>query len=203
MFDRSKFDRDLKKLDPYAQAGYYLAFHIRFSSPLLFFHTYDPVWVRHYTEKGYVLRDPVVAWAFAKSGTTRWSDQKIPDPFGIFEEARSYGLKYGLTVSHGPLVSRTVANLARSDREFTDKELDEVSTLIARLHDMCEPQTQLTQAQLEALRCIADGMRHAAAANKLGISESALKLRLSSAREKLMARTTAEAIQRAKDTNIL
>lgn len=203
MFDRTKFDRELKKLDPYAQAGYYLAFHIRFSSPLLFFHTYHPAWVQRYTEKGYVLRDPAVAWAFATSGATRWSDQKIPDPFGIFAEARNYGLRYGITISHGPLVSRTVANLARSDREFTDQEIEKLSTIIAELHRMCEPQTELTYAQLEALRCIADGMRHAAAANRLGISESALKLRLSSAREKLMARTTAEAIQRAKDTNLL
>ncbi len=203
MFDRTKFDRELRKLDRYAEAGYYLAFHIRFSSPLLFFHTYDPAWVRRYTERGYVLRDPAVAWAFATSGATRWSDQKIPDPFGIFAEARSYGLRYGITVSHGPLVSRTVANLARSDREFTEDEIGTLSRIIADLHKMSEPRTELTSAQLEALRCIADGMRHAAAANRLGISESALKLRLSTAREKLMARTTAEAIQRAKDTNIL
>jgi LuxR family transcriptional regulator len=61
----------------------------------------------------------------------------------------------------------------------------------------------LTKAQVEALRCIAQGDRHAAAAAKLGISESALKARLTAARHNLMARTTAEAIQRAKDYRLL
>ena len=72
-----------------------------------------------------------------------------------------------------------------------------------RLHEMTEPPEELTQAQIEALRCIAGGDRHAAAAEKLGISESALKARISSARVRLMARTTAEAIQRAKDYRLI
>ena len=61
----------------------------------------------------------------------------------------------------------------------------------------------LTEAQVDALRCIANGDRHTAAAERLGISESALKARISGARVKLGARTTAEAIQRAKDFRLL
>ena len=57
--------------------------------------------------------------------------------------------------------------------------------------------TDEEKAQIEALKCIAGGDRIAAAAAKLGISESALKARITSARIRLMARTTAEAIQRA------
>ena len=68
---------------------------------------------------------------------------------------------------------------------------------------MVEESSRLTKAQIAALKLLADGDRNAAAAAKLGISESALKLRLASARERLMARTTAEAIQRAKDYNLL
>ena len=64
-----------------------------------------------------------------------------------------------------------------------------------RLHDATEPPEELTKAQIEALKCIAGGDRIAAAAAKLGISESALKARITSARIRLMARTTAEAIQ--------
>jgi LuxR family transcriptional regulator len=65
------------------------------------------------------------------------------------------------------------------------------------------PPDSLTEAQIEALRLIAAGDRHAAAASKLGISESALKARLNSARLRLMARTTAEAIQRATDYRLI
>jgi LuxR family transcriptional regulator len=68
---------------------------------------------------------------------------------------------------------------------------------------LTKPPAQLTVAQVEALRCIADGDRHAAAAAKLGISESALKARLTSARLRLMARTTAEALQRAKEYGLM
>ena len=59
------------------------------------------------------------------------------------------------------------------------------------------------KAQIEALRLIADGDRHTAAAAKLGISESALKARLSSARVRLGARTTAEALKKAREFRLL
>lgn len=203
MFNRKDFDLQLKKLDVFAQAGYHLAIHIRFSSPLMHLQTYDAAWVKRYTENGYVLRDPVVAWAFASKGATRWSNTPIPDPFGIMKESQKFGLKYGVTVSIGPLSSRTVANVARSDREHTDDEILEIERIVQVMHEMVEPTAELTKAQLAALRLLANGDRQAAAAAKLGISESALKLRLSSARERLMARTTAEAVQRAKEYKLI
>nr|WP_245972102.1 autoinducer binding domain-containing protein [Rhodovulum robiginosum] len=190
-------------LDAMAPEGYFLALHLRFTSPLMSFTTYDQAWTDHYTDNGYVLRDPMTAWGFATTGSTRWSNKLIPDPFGIFKEAAEFGLRFGVTISCGPIRSRTIASVARADREFTDAEIAEIETLVKRLHDMTEPPQELTQAQIEALKCIADGDRHAAAAAKLGISESALKARLTSARQRLMARTTAEAIQRAKDYRLL
>ncbi len=167
------------------------------------FQTYDQAWLDHYTNNGFVLRDPMTAWGFSTTGSIRWSDEKLPDPFGLFKEAAAFGLNYGATVSYGPISSRTIASVARSDREFTDDEIARVAGIVHNLHDMTEPPSELTRAQLEALKCIAGGDRHAAAAAKLGISESALKARLNSARQRLMARTTAEAIQRAKDYRLL
>lgn len=203
MFEKSLFDRELRALDKLAPKGYNIGLHIRFTSPLMTFQTYDPEWLSHYTEQGYVLRDPMVAWGFSTTGATRWSNENIPDPFGILEDAARHGLRFGVTISWGPITSRTIASVARADREFEDAEIDRIEALVRRLHDMTEPPQELTKAQIEALKCIADGDRHAAAASKLGISESALKARLASARERLMARTTAEAIQRAKDYRLL
>lgn len=180
-----------------------MGLHIRFTSPLMTFQTYHSDWLNYYTENGYVLRDPIVAWGFSATGSTRWSNMQIPDPFGILEQAARFGLKYGVTISCGLISSRTIASVARSDREFEDGEIKTVSAIINRLHNMTEPPQKLTKAQVEALKCIADGDRHAAAAAKLGISESALKARLNSARQRLMSRTTAEAIQRAKDYRLL
>ncbi|MDP1668729.1 helix-turn-helix transcriptional regulator [Phaeovulum sp.] len=203
MTTHSGIDLELRKLGRLAPQGFYIGLHIRFTSPLMSFQTYNPTWVNHYTENGYVLRDPMTAWGFSTTGTIRWSDKRLIDPFGLFKEAATYGLKYGVTVACGPIRSRTVCSFARDDREFTDEEIAVISAIVHKLHDMTEPPEKLTSAQVEALKCIAGGDRHAAAAAKLGISESALKARLTSARDRLMARTTAEAIQRAKDYRLL
>lgn len=203
MSSRYGIDVRLHELGLIAPAGYYIGLHIRFTAPLLTFQTYEQAWLDHYTNNGYVLRDPMTAWGFSTIGSIRWSDPRLPDPFGLFKEAAGFGLNYGATVSYGPISSRTIASVARSDREFTDDEVRRVTLIVHNLHDMTEPPEELTPPQIEALRHIAGGDRHAAAAAKLGISESALKARLNSARQRLMARTTAEAIQRAKDYKLI
>jgi LuxR family transcriptional regulator, quorum-sensing system regulator SdiA len=203
MSNRSGIDIELQNVARLATAGYFIGLHIRFTSPLLTFQTYDQRWIDHYTENGYVLRDPMTAWGFSRTGWIRWSDPALLDPFGLFKECAEYGLNFGLTVAQGPIKSRTIASLARSDREFREDEIAKIERAVKRLHELSEPPEALTEAQIEALRCIAGGDRFAAAAEKLGISESALKARISSARDRLMARTTAEAIQRAKDNRLI
>lgn len=200
---RLGMDLELHQLALLAPAGYFLGLHIRFTAPLMTFQTYDQAWLDHYTENGYVLRDPMTAWGFSQIGSIRWSDPSLPDPFGLFKEAAKFGLLFGFTIACGPIKSRTIGSFARPDREFTDNEIALAKTIVLRLHDVTEPPEELTRAQVEALRCIAGGDRHAAAAAKLGISESALKARITSARIRLMARTTAEAIQRAKDYRLI
>lgn len=196
-------DQKLAVLGKLAPRGFFVGLHIRFTAPLMTFQTYDKAWLDYYTDNGFVLRDPMTAWGFSTTGVIRWSDPALPDPFNLFREAARFGLKYGMTVSVGPIRSRTIASFARDDREFTRQEMEALHGIVCELHDMTEPPFELTTAQVEALRCVAGGDRHAAAAAKLGITESALKARLISARNRLMARTTAEAIQRAKDYRLL
>lgn len=200
---RARIDVELQNLARLATSGYFIGLHIRFTSPLFTFQTYDQRWIDHYTENGYVLRDPMTAWGFSRTGWIRWSDPALLDPFGLFREAARYGLNFGATVAWGPIKSRTIASFARSDREFRDDEIAKIEKTVLRLHDLSEPPEALTEPQIEALRMIAGGDRFAAAAEKLGISESALKARITTARNRLMARTTAEAIQRAKDNRLI
>lgn len=190
----------LAKLSP---VGYFLGLHIRFAAPLIQIQTYSPAWIEHYGSNAYALRDPTIAWGFSTVGQVRWSELPIPDPFGIMRDAAEFGMPFGLTVSFGPINSRTISSFAHPMREFTDDEIVTISAIVRRLHEITEPPESLTKAQQEALRCIAEGDRHAAAAAKLGITESAFKARLISARERLMARTTAEALQRARDYRLL
>ncbi len=203
MSSRADINAALSKMGRIAPSGFFLGLHIRFAAPLMQFQTYPESWSDHYSAKAYALRDPTIAWGFSTTGACRWSSLPIPDPFGILKDASEHGLTYGLTISCGPISSRTIASCAHNEREFTDDEIETISITVRRLHDITEPPESLTKAQQEALRCIAAGDRHAAAAAKLGITESAFKARLISARERLMARTTAEALQRAKDYRLL
>jgi LuxR family transcriptional regulator len=79
----------------------------------------------------------------------------------------------------------------------------ETAEIVRQLHAAAEPPTGLTAAQIEALALLSDGYRHAAAAAKLGISESALKARLLAARTRLRARTTAQALRKAREYGLL
>lgn len=196
-------DRVLTELAKDSPSGYFVGLHIRFAAPLIMFQTYDHRWTDYYTEQGYALRDPMIAWGFSADGAIRWSDIPVPDTFGIMEQAKEYGLVYGVAVACGPMNSRTIAGVARADREYTETEIERITSHIQNLHRESEPPEDLTPPQKDALRLIADGYRHTAAAAQLGISESALKARLTSARRRLLARTTAEAIQRAKDYRLL
>ena len=196
---RANFDA-LSRLAP---AGFSAGLHIRFASPLIYVRTYNEAWTKLYDENAYALRDPLVFWGLGVKGHTRWSAIKLPDPFNILGQAQRYGLKYGAVVSCGPIASRSIVGLAHDSREFTDEEITEAAKIVQKLHLAAEPPTELTPAQCEALRLLADGDRHAAAAAKLGISESAFKARLQSARTRLGARTTAQALKKAREYQLL
>lgn len=196
-------DADLEELRRSAPAGYFIGLHIRFTSPLMIYQTYDQRWVDHYTVNAYVLRDPATIWGMANTGTIRWSDPAFADPHRILPEAAAFGLRYGISVACGPSSSRSIAGFARQDREFDAKEVWAIQACVERMHDRFAQPASLTQAQLEALRCLSGGDRHSDAATRLGISESAFKARIVSARERLSARTTAEAIRRARDHRLI
>lgn len=193
----------LERLDQIAPNGFFFGLHIRHTLPLFTHQTYPSLWVNHYIKEAYALRDPIIAWGLDRVGTCRWSEIDIPDPFDILGQAQEFGMNFGIAVSFGPLHSRTIATASRPDREFTDTEIASFADVIDALHTIYQPPESLTDAQTEALRRIAEGDRYAAAAAKLGISQSAFKARLTAARSSLQARTTVEAIQKARDYRLL
>jgi LuxR family transcriptional regulator, quorum-sensing system regulator SdiA len=193
----------LERLGQIAPMGYTVGLHIRFATPLIYKSSYPPAWVDHYNSHSYYLRDPLVFWGVGVEGTTRWSSIPLPDPFGVMKKAAGHGLKFGAVSSYGPITSRSIVGISRSDREFDDDELARLKELTIELHIQAKPPSELTKAQIEALECVANGDRHAAAAAKLGISESAFKARLLSARVRLEARTTSEALRKAREYRLL
>ena len=193
----------LARLNRLAPRGYALGLHIRFASAQIMVQTYEPDWIERYTSRGYMMCDPLVSWGFSTTGTVRWSALNHPDPHDVLGQAADYGLNFGVAVSHGVTSSRTIGGFARSDREFSDEEIEKILETVILLHDRSTPAEDLTPAQRQALRMVARGARYAEAAARLGISESALKARLKSARIRLVARTTAEAIQRAQEHKLI
>lgn len=194
---------NLDALSQLTPVGFSAGLHIRFASPLIYVRTYDEAWTKIYDENAYALRDPLVFWGLGVKGHSRWSSIKLPDPFNILGQARNHGLVYGAVISFGPITSRSIIGIAHNEREFTDDEIAEAAKIVRNLHVAAEPPTELTLAQVEALRLLADGDRHAAAAAKIGISESAFKARLQSARVRLGARTTAQALKKAREYQLL
>ena len=193
----------LDQLDKLAPMGYTVGLHIRFATPLIYKSSYPNAWVDYYNSHSYYLRDPLVFWGVGVEGTTRWSSIPLPDPFGVMKKAAAHGLNYGAVSSYGPITSRSIVGVSRSDREFSDEEMSALRELTIRLHIEAKPPSDLTRAQIEALQCVANGDRHSAAAEKLGITESAFKARLTSARQRLEARTTSEAIRKAREYRLL
>jgi LuxR family transcriptional regulator, quorum-sensing system regulator SdiA len=203
MSERKAISMLLERLDHLAPMGYTVGLHIRFATPLIYRSSYPAAWVEHYNSHSYYLRDPLVFWGVGVEGTTRWSSIPLPDPFGVMKKAAGHGLRFGAVSSYGPITSRSIVGISRSDREFDDQELAQLKELTIQLHIEAKPPSDLTKAQIEALQCLANGDRHAAAAEKLGITESAFKARLQSARVRLEARTTSEAIRKAREYRLL
>ena len=203
MSERKAITVLLEQLDQLAPMGYTVGLHIRFATPLIYKSSYPASWVDHYNSHSYYLRDPLVFWGVGVEGTTRWSAIPLPDPFGVMKKAASHGLKFGAVSSYGPITSRSIVGIGREDREFSDEEMGQLKEVTIQLHIEAKPPSDLTKAQIEALQCLANGDRHAAAAEKLGITESAFKARVQSARIRLEARTASEAIRKAREYRLL
>jgi LuxR family transcriptional regulator len=183
-----------------APAGYYIALRLGFAFPMEERNQLPSEWVARYTTGGLMLVDPVLKWVFRNHGVVRWSEIDLPDPAGVLSLAANHGLQFGATVScadYGPSAQRTYGSFARRDREFTDTELTMLSVEVERLHENSAPPTNLTQAELEALRMVRDGLLMKEIAGLLGVSEGAVQQRLKNAKLKLNASTSSQAVAMA------
>lgn len=183
-----------------APAGHFLALRVGFAFPLEEVNELPRPWVELYTHQGYMMADPVIRWIYDAEGLCRWSAIPHADPRGVLAAARAHGLGYGVAVSlrdASPGGQRSFGSFARGDREFTDGEMDLLHAYLRARHDALSPPRNITKAEIEALRLVKDGQRLKQIAYQLGVTEGAVKQRLKNARDKLEAKTGAEAISRA------
>jgi LuxR family transcriptional regulator len=183
-----------------APAGHYIALRLGFTFPLHEDLSLPDLWVELYTRRGYMMDDPVTRWAYANVGAIRWSAIDLPDPRAILDKARVFGMAYGAVVSVADEAAdgqRSFGYFARSDREFTDSEIDRLARRLRRMHDEAAPPANLTRAEIEALGLVRDGYLMKEIAGRLGVTEGAVKQRLKHAKTKLGARTSGQAVSKA------
>ncbi|UWQ21219.1 autoinducer binding domain-containing protein [Jannaschia sp. W003] len=195
--NRQQMDRLLAELHALAPAGYTAGLRIRFGTPLYLRSTYPQAWMDRYAARGYARRDPIVFWGVGNTGVIRWSEIGLPDPFGIFAEAQAHGLVFGAVAAVGRVTARSVLGTARSDREHTAEELDEIGHLARALHETVEVPPALPPGALEALRLLGEqgGPR--------GMDPEAFEARLADARARLGTRTSDEALRTAREYRLL
>lgn len=196
----------IETVEGLAPAGFYIALRVGFAFPLEETNALPQPWVDHYTRSGLMLFDPVVRWAYANTGRVRWSDLADSDPQGILTKARTFGLHYGVVVSvfdRNVEGQRSYASFARTDREFDPLEAKLLESYIKRRHREMAPPTNLTLAEIEALRMVKNGHRLKEIAYDLDISEGAVKQRLKNAKLKLAAKTSTQAAAMAAQYGLI
>ena len=189
-----------------APAGYYIALRIGFAFPIEETNALSSDWIDHYTKQRFMLYDPTVRWAYANVGCIRWSEITLDDPKRVLAQARSFGMRYGLTVSvfdSGKDQQRSLASFTRSDREFSTLEAKLLQVYLTRRHTETAPPTNLTKAEIEALGMIKDGRRLKEIAFQLKVCEGAVKQRLKNAKLKLGAKTGTQAAALASQYGLI
>jgi len=189
-----------------APTGYYVALRIGFAFPMEEVNLFPADWVQHYTKNRCMMFDPAVKWAYSHIGAARWSELADDDPKRILEQAKAFGMRFGVTVAYfdsSAGAQRSFASFTRDDREFSDIEVRLLQAYIKRRHNETAPPTNLTKAELEALGMVRDGMRLKEIAFELSVSEGAVKQRLKNAKLKLGAKTGSQAAALASQYGLI
>jgi LuxR family transcriptional regulator, quorum-sensing system regulator SdiA len=183
-----------------APAGFYIAIRVGFAFPLVEYNHLPTSWVREYTVSGLIVYDPVMSWVYKNCGAARWSELAEPDTQGVLELAKNHGLNFGAVAScmdESTASERSFGFFCRSDRDYSQTELDLLRAMLLAAHQDHARPRNLTPAELETLSLVKNGLLMKEIACLLGVSESAIKQRLKNARLKLKAKTGSQAAARA------
>lgn len=172
---------------------------------------YPMSWQQLYLERGYVQIDPTVRHCQAADSTLVWSERIFngPDGKGMLEEARRYGLGYGISVPiHEMHGVKSMVSLAR-DKPFEspaeEQELISSGRLLANCAhfayrkllqgDMRKQMEQrLTARETECLRWVAVGKTASEIGSILGLSEGTVITHIRSVMFKLDVKSRPQAV---------
>ena len=190
------------------------------SNPMLLL-TYDPEWVRRYTEGNYFSHDPVVQIGRRGFLPLDWSqvDRETSDAQQFFAEADKFGVgRQGVTMPiRGPGGERALFTVTSnaSETEWKSKRLvymREFQLIAHFIHDRAivlsglrsnEPQRRLSRREKECLQGIIVGKTPKRIAGELNLSTCAIQLYLRSAKYKLGCKSVSEAAVKVVNLELL
>lgn len=199
------------------------AYGLRMPFPLaapktIIFSNYPTAWQAQYQAKDYVAIDPTVHHAMRSPLPLLWTDELFSPAQGLWEEARSFGLRYGWAQSirdFNGVVS--MLTLARSNEPITKTELDannfKMAWLTQAMHLsmsrcltpklMPEADAKLSNREIAVLRWTADGKTSGEISCILNISERTVNFHINNVITKLNAANKTSAAVKAAMLGLL
>ena len=198
----------------FSHCAYGLRIPLPFSNPkTIVLNNYHPAWQQRYAAQGYLQIDPTVLHGRRSQTPLTWSDSVFASAPKLWEEAQSFGLRFGWAQScldagggFGML------SLARSAETFSDAErlakevkmrwLVHIAHLtLSRIfieQQTTQIQPNLTAREVEVLKWTADGKTSAEISDLLVVSENTVNFHVKNAVAKLQtANKTAAAVRAA------
>ncbi|MGR8929134.1 MAG: LuxR family transcriptional regulator [Gammaproteobacteria bacterium] len=174
---------------------------------------YPAAWQSQYQVRNYLAIDPTVRHGLSSNQPILWTDELFRSTAGLWEEARSFGLRYGWAqASRGAKGDIGMLTLARDNEPITEKEFAEKAFKMHGLLETAhlaiserllpklipESEIELTNREIAVLRWTADGKTSAEIAGILNISERTVNFHINNATIKLnAANKTAAAVKAA------
>lgn len=165
--------------------------------------TYPREWQDEYDSRHYHVLDPALMWSMFNEGTRRWSETGIPDTRRVMKKATKHGLNYGAIWCRKTGNKKTVLFAAKEKREFSDIEINLINEEITPFFEAITPTRTLSNGEIIALNLYSKGASFKEVAAEIGVTESAIKERIASAKRKLDCRSTAQLIRLATEQKLL
>lgn len=164
---------------------------------------YPDAWQTEYALRGYMAIDPTVSHCQLQTSSLIWSQRHFIEAgaMNLFEEARSFGLGYGVSIPVHELTGvKTMVSLVRDKPLDTSpleaRELVKAGEVIGNIahfafRRLITPQItgaspkKLTPSELTAIRWVANGKTSAEIGQILGVSDATVVFHLRNAMEKL------------------
>lgn len=201
----------------------FCAYGLRMPLPLtnptiLTFNNYPAAWQAHYQAKNYVAVDPTVHHAMRSPQPIVWSDDLFGSAHDLWEEANSFGLRYGWAQSirdfNGVVGMLT---LARSNEPITEMEFEAKRFKLASLTQtahlgmsqcwvpklMPEVNATLSTREIDVLRWTADGKTASEISSLLNIAERTVHFHIHNTLTKLAATNKTSAAIKAAMLGLL